>query len=246
MMEREASRNLEGLEIGALDASEVEEALGVISRGMRDNPIHIAAFGEGQERRQKSLHRLFGAAFAVMGLQEHMLVARGEDGRIMGVMGVMPPGDCLPGPGQRLRMLPSLLRNGPRAAGRTMSWLGSWAKRDPQERHWHFGPLAVDAHLQGRGIGSKLMRVFCARMDAPERRLPGDRQAGKRPPLRALRLRGRRRARGSRRPKLVHAQAGREEVSIGEVPEELPHARRANIENIEIGRRSKWLEQVTL
>jgi hypothetical protein len=83
MMEQEASKNLEGLEIGALDASEVEEALGVISRGMRDNPIHIAVFGEDQERRQKSLHRLFGAAFAVMGLQEHMLVARSEDGRIM-------------------------------------------------------------------------------------------------------------------------------------------------------------------
>jgi ribosomal protein S18 acetylase RimI-like enzyme len=26
--------------------------------------------------------------------------------------------------------------------------------------------VAVDAHLQGMGIGSKLMRVFCAQMDA--------------------------------------------------------------------------------
>jgi len=167
MMEKEASgRNLDGLEIGALDATEVGEALGVISRGMRDNPIHVAAFGDDPERRKKSLHRFFGAAFAVMGLQKHMLVARGEDGAIVGVMGMMPPGDCLPGPGQQLRMLPSLLRNGPRAAGRTMSWLGAWEKRDPDERHWHLGPLAVDAHLQGRGIGSKLLRVFCARMDA--------------------------------------------------------------------------------
>ena len=166
MMEKEASRNLEGLEIGALEAPEIEEALGVISRGMRDNPIHIAAFGNDPERRKKSLHRFFGAAFAVMGLQEHMLVARSEDGVIVGVMGMMPPGDCLPGPGQQLRMLPTLLRNGPGAAGRTMRWLGAWGKRDPDERHWHFGPLAVDARLQGRGIGSKLLRVFCARMDA--------------------------------------------------------------------------------
>ena len=166
MIEKEASRNLDRLEIGALDASEVGEALGVISRGMRDNPIHIAAFGEDPERRKKSLQRFFGAAFAVMGLQKHMLVARSEDGNIMGVMGMMPPGDCLPGPGQKLRMLPSLLANGPRAAGRTMSWLAAWGKRDPEERHWHFGPLAVDAHLQGKGIGSKLLRVFCARMDA--------------------------------------------------------------------------------
>jgi ribosomal protein S18 acetylase RimI-like enzyme len=166
MMEKEATKNLGGLEIGALDPSEIEEALGVISRGMRNNPIHVAAFGDAPERRRKSLHRLFGAAFAVMGLQKHMLAARGEDGTILGVMGMMPPGDCLPGPGQRLRMLPSLLRNGPRSAGRTMSWLGAWGKRDPDERHWHLGPVAVDAHLQGMGIGSKLMRVFCAQMDA--------------------------------------------------------------------------------
>ena len=166
MIEKEASRNVDGLEIGTLDASEVGEALGVISRGMRDNPIHVAVFGDDPERRKKSLRRFFGAAFAVMGLQKHMLVARSEDGDIMGVMGMMPPGDCLPGPGQQFRMLPSLLRNGPRAAGRTMTWLGAWGKRDPEERHWHFGPLAVDAHLQGRSIGSKLLRIFCARMDA--------------------------------------------------------------------------------
>ena len=162
----DANTELGRVEIGTLDAPEVEEAIGVISRGMLDNPIHVAAFGDDPGRRRESLRRFFGAAFAVMGLREHMLVARGEDGRIVGVMGMMPPGDCLPGPGQQLRMLPALLRNGPRAAGRTMRWLGAWGKRDPEVRHWHFGPLAVDARLQGMGIGSKLLRVFCARMDA--------------------------------------------------------------------------------
>ena len=157
---------VEGFEVGALDASEVGEALGVLARGMRDNPVHVAAFGGDPARREKDLQRLFGAAFAVMGLHEHMLVARAGDGRIVGVCGMMPPGDCRPGSGRQLRMLPGLLRIGPRAAGRTMRWMGAWAKRDPDGRHWHLGPVAVDAHLQGAGIGSKLMRVFCARMDA--------------------------------------------------------------------------------
>jgi ribosomal protein S18 acetylase RimI-like enzyme len=78
----------------------------------------------------------------------------------------MPPGECRPGFGGQLRMLPALLRCGPRSAGRTISWLGAWSKRDPGERHWHLGPLAVDAHLQGRGVGSRLMQIFCAQMDA--------------------------------------------------------------------------------
>jgi hypothetical protein len=43
-----------------------------------------------------------------MGLREHMLVAHGEDERIVGVMEMMPSGDCLPGPTQQLRMLPTL------------------------------------------------------------------------------------------------------------------------------------------
>jgi hypothetical protein len=41
---------------------------------------------------------------------------------------MLPPGDCLPTLGEKLRMLPKLLSNGPRAAGRTMRSLGVWDK----------------------------------------------------------------------------------------------------------------------
>jgi ribosomal protein S18 acetylase RimI-like enzyme len=165
MLKNEA-RNLEELEIGALDISEIEEALGVVTRGMRDNPTHVAAFGEDPEVRARSIRRLFGGAFAVLDLYRHMLAARSADGAIIGVVGMLPPGECRPTVAQQLRLLPRLLSTGPRAAGRSASWMGTWSKHDPKERHWHLGPLAVDAHLQGMGIGSKLMRVFCAKMDA--------------------------------------------------------------------------------
>ena len=165
MLKNEA-RNLEELEIGALDISEIEEALGVVTRGMRDNPTHVAAFGEDPELRARSIRRLFGGAFAVLDLYKHMLAARSADGAIIGVVGMLPPGECRPTIAQQLRLLPRLLSTGPRAAGRAASWMGTWSKHDPKERHWHLGPLAVDAHLQGMGIGSKLMRVFCAKMDA--------------------------------------------------------------------------------
>jgi ribosomal protein S18 acetylase RimI-like enzyme len=157
---------LDTLEIGALGPSEGEQAVGVLSRGMRDNPIHVAVFGEDPERRQERLRRLFGAAFHVMGLQRHMLAARSADGAIVGVCGMLPPGNCLPTPGQQLRMLPGLLQNGPRAASRTVRWLGAWSKHHPKERHWHLGPIAVDAGLQRMGVGSLLMEVFRAQLDA--------------------------------------------------------------------------------
>ena len=158
---------LDWMEIGALGASEeIEEALDVTARGMRNNPLTIAAFGENPEQRRQRFRRFMGGAARALGWGPNMLVARGADGEIAGVCNMMPPGECLPSPSQQLRMLPSLLSNGPHTAGRTMRWLAAWTKRDPAKRHWHLGPLAVDAHLQGMGVGSRMMQVFCAQMDA--------------------------------------------------------------------------------
>jgi ribosomal protein S18 acetylase RimI-like enzyme len=166
-MIRDEAISREDLEIGTVGAAEMEAAVGVIVRAMRDNPNIVAAFGQDPGMRHRRLLRLFGAmaAVEVPGRDRDMLAARGPDGSILGVCGMMPPGRCQPGPGRQLRLLPTLVALGPRGAGRTMSWLGAWSKHDPHERHWHLGPVSVDAHLQGMGVGSMLMQVFCKRMD---------------------------------------------------------------------------------
>ncbi len=166
LSDTQTGTTVEGLEIGGLEASEIGEALDVLSRGMRDNPIHFAAFSDDAEQRRKALHSLFAAAAEAMGWHEHMLVARRADGTIVGVCGMLPPGSCQLNPEQQARAMPTLLHLGPGTLERTGQWIGAWGQRDPNERHWHTGPLGVDAHLQGMGIGSALMRVFCARMDA--------------------------------------------------------------------------------
>jgi ribosomal protein S18 acetylase RimI-like enzyme len=132
---------------------------------MRDNPMHVTVFGDDPEIRQQKLHGLMSDAFTLRDFS-HTLVARAEGGVVVGVCGMMPPGGCRPGFLQQLRFLPTLVRIGPRSAGRAARWLGAWGKRDPEGRHWHLGPLAIDAHLQGRGVGGRLMQIFCAQMDA--------------------------------------------------------------------------------
>lgn len=157
---------LDWMEIGALDGSEIEAILDVLARGMRDSPLHVAAFGEDPEQRRRRFRALMAAAFSARDFS-HTLVARREDGVIVGVCGMMPPGGCVPPPlGQQLRLLPGLLSMGPHAITRTMRWMGVWRRHDPEGRHWHLGPVAVDAHLQGEGVGSRMMQVFCAQMDA--------------------------------------------------------------------------------
>ena len=157
---------LDTLEIGALGPGDAEQVVGVLSRGMCDNPVHVAVYGEDPERRLERLRRIFGTAFHGMDWQRYMLAARRADGAIVGVCGILPPGNCLPTPAQQLRMLPGMLQNGPRATYRTLRWLGAWSKHHPKEHHWHLGPVAVDAGLQRRGVGSLLMEVFRAQVDA--------------------------------------------------------------------------------
>ena len=157
---------LDAVEIGSVDASEIEEVLDVLARGMSDNPLTVATFGTDPEQRRQRFRRFMGGAAKALDWGPNMLVARDADGTIAGACNAIPPGECLSSPSRQPRMLPSLLSNGPHTDERTMCWLGVWTRRDPAGRHWHLGPLAVDAHLQGMGVGSLLMKVFCAQMDA--------------------------------------------------------------------------------
>jgi len=44
--------------------------------------------------------------------------------------------------------------------------LSEFAKRAPAESHWHLGPVGVHIDAQGAGIGSLMIKEFCARIDA--------------------------------------------------------------------------------
>jgi GNAT superfamily N-acetyltransferase len=155
---------LHSIEVRDLRPDEIPEAVGVLARGMRDNPLHVAAYGTDPARRLRCHTRLMTGLFRVFGAQQPICAV--ADGVLVGVTGVAPAGKCQPTFGQRLRLLPDLAGLGLRTFVRVSSWLDSWAKHDPKEPHVHLGPLSVDAHLQGHGIGSLLMQEHCRRLDA--------------------------------------------------------------------------------
>jgi ribosomal protein S18 acetylase RimI-like enzyme len=156
-------RDADAVEIRDLRHDEVAAAVAVLARGMRDNPLHVAAYGDDPERRLRCHARLMRGLLHVFGAQQPICAVR--DGALLGVTGVAPVATCQPTVAQRLRLLPSTLGLGPRTAARVGRWLSSWARHDLSEPHVHLGPLAVDAHLQGRGIGSLIMREHCRRLD---------------------------------------------------------------------------------
>lgn len=155
---------LGSIEVRDLRPQEVPEAVGVLARGMRDNPLHVAAYGEDPERRLRCHARLMRGVFRAFPAQQPICAVR--DGTLVGVTGVAPAGTCRPTAAQRLRLLPDVVALGPRTAARVGRWISSWAKHDLDEPHVHLGPLAVDAHLQGQGMGSLIMQEHCRRLDA--------------------------------------------------------------------------------
>jgi len=85
----------------------------------------------------------------------------------IGIAGMLAPGQCQPTLKEKLALAPRIIPGvGFEAAVRVRSWLDQWAGHDLREPHWHLGPVSVDAHLQGTGIGTRLMDEYCSRIDA--------------------------------------------------------------------------------
>lgn len=151
------------IEVRSLRPDEIPEAIGVLARGMRDNPLHVVAYGSDPDRRRRCHATLMNAAFQVLTDRQPLCATR--NGVIVGVTGVAPVGRCQPTLSQRVRLLPRLAALGPRSAALVSSWMKAWAELDLAEPHVHIGPLAVDADVQGGGVGSMIMLEHCRRLD---------------------------------------------------------------------------------
>ncbi|RMF25840.1 MAG: GNAT family N-acetyltransferase, partial [Deltaproteobacteria bacterium] len=150
------------MEIRIARRTELAEAALVLARGMRDNPNQIAAYGPDPVLRYRRLERTFSRLLPVM---PHPPWVGLEEGKIVAVWGTAAPGTCRFRLGQRLRMLPALLGCGLSTTRNILAWMGDWESRDPDQAHWHLGPVAVDRPLQGQGIGSRMMAAWCDMLD---------------------------------------------------------------------------------
>jgi ribosomal protein S18 acetylase RimI-like enzyme len=152
------------VEVRDLRPDEFAVVVPLLARGFRDNPIPTSLFGRDPERRRQCLEMMFGGLFRVILAGQPPLVAL--DGEtIVGVAGIAAPGTCQPTNAQRLRLVPSMLPTGFGSILRTVRVSAAWGKLDLTEPHSHLGPLAVDAHLRGRGIGTQILHAYCRRLD---------------------------------------------------------------------------------
>ena len=151
---------------------QLDEAASVVARGMSDNPHHVRDFGTDPGHRIRRCDRLYRAVLPLINSHGWILGAH-RDGAMIGALGVTEPRCCRPPLGVQVRLAGRLLVDlglGPGLS--TLRWLKARAAYDPREPHWHLGPVAVDAGLQGHGIGTSLMHDFCNRIAGSRPEIP--------------------------------------------------------------------------
>lgn len=149
------------LVIRVLGADQLAAATELLAEGMRDNPLHVKAFGGDAPLRQRRLQRFLGQLVTHIHANGTLLGAS-VDGELVGVQGMLKPGHCRPAAGGLLRMVATIIAsNSPLGVWRIQRWLLTWARRDPREPHAHIGPLAVASSWRGQGVGRSLMTEAC-------------------------------------------------------------------------------------
>lgn len=155
------------MEIRTIRRSEAPLAAAVLGRGMRDNPLHVAALGGDPTFRERALRGVFHAFLAMEVEKKGRVVGAFKDGVLVGVCGMMRPGCCQLAPPERVRLLPRLLWHcGLSGTGKLLSQFGNWSRLDLAAPHWHLGPVGIERELQGQGVGSLLLREFSRLVDA--------------------------------------------------------------------------------
>jgi ribosomal protein S18 acetylase RimI-like enzyme len=154
------------LTLRELQRAELREATKLLGRGMCDNPANVRAFAiRDTQRRSRALTRFFVPVLHGL-YQRGLILGAFRDGTLIGVCGMARPGLCQPTLLEKLSVVPSVVFGNPVATPlRVLRWVGEWSRRDPTDPHWHLGPVAVDSHLRGQGIGGAMLAAFCARMD---------------------------------------------------------------------------------
>jgi len=91
--------------VRGLEEADLPSAVGIVARGMRDNPLHIAAFGTDTEQRGQRLIRMFMVALPLI-LSKGVVLGAFDGDTLVGIAGMIAPGQCQPSLAEKLAVMP--------------------------------------------------------------------------------------------------------------------------------------------
>ena len=146
-----------GYTVSLMQKSDVRESARVLSIAMLDARLHVAVLLGKGEKQRREIENMFNGLFTR--LPGVVFLAK-EKEKIVGVMrmksceGFKPVAD------------PEDPADENDIEWRKSVWHTEWARHEPENQHWHLGPIGVLPTHQGLGIGSMLMARFCIEVDA--------------------------------------------------------------------------------
>lgn len=151
------------IQVREMQKADLAAALEVIGKAFATQPNTLAVSG-GKPVSPQKLAYAFEGRFKY--LPGRLFVAE-LDGRIVGAMRMVEWPGCQASLVQTLKMMPSMLKaiGGFGEVSRGMKILNTWKKHDPKQPHWHLDPIGVTPELQGKGVGSRMMEVYCRIID---------------------------------------------------------------------------------
>lgn len=144
--------------VGQLPERHVGEAVNILVRAFRDDPI-LTFYLSDPRRRASAFRAFFGNIVRAHLRFGHVYTALIEDD-VVGVAVWRPPGAGEPTFHDRVRTLQTQLRVlllFPRTAGKLFRGFAATQALHPYQPHWYLFFMGVDPGVQRRGVGSRLL-----------------------------------------------------------------------------------------
>jgi GNAT superfamily N-acetyltransferase len=148
------------LAVKKYSADRLDDCVALLAEAFVTNPLHLSAFGAGRMDQNRLFFRI--------GLR-HMFIGWSfvalNDGEVCGYLHFNPWPNCLPAPEEIPTAIATLLTPLGEAIPQVIRWFTRWCHLDPDEPHMHLGPIGVTPGMQGKGVGSALMRHYIEHLD---------------------------------------------------------------------------------
>jgi GNAT superfamily N-acetyltransferase len=147
--------------IARMSPQDLPEAGRVLGAAFASSPLERAVRGTIDERQSRGLVQAYTGACRLPG--EVSVAWSGS--RMVGAIRWVASPQCQLRLAQKLAMAPTAISAFGRNLPKAMVWVSAWSRRDPSEPHVHLGPIGVTPDMQGRGIGSQMLAVYCDQID---------------------------------------------------------------------------------
>jgi GNAT superfamily N-acetyltransferase len=138
----------------------LDECVALLADAFVANPLHLAAFGAGRIDQNRLFFRIgLRNMFTGPAYVAHL------EGAVAGYVHFNASPNCLPAPEEIPIAMATVLKPLGDAIPQVIRWFTRWCHLDPEEPHLHLGPIGVAPHVQGKGVGTALMRRFVEHSD---------------------------------------------------------------------------------